>query len=278
MSDLLRLLLFDMDGTLLGPDLCVRDANRAVLARAMEHGVRVGFATGRPPRSVRRYVEELSPTGPLVCFNGGLVWDTERDAPIARRALDVERAAAALERAEALGVHANLYLDDDIYIARESETSRASAVKDGVQQVVVGPLATWLRARGQGPTKILFIAPPEELPPLAEGVRGDDADSVLVNSEPDYLEMLPPGTSKGAALVDIERALGVPASAVCAFGDNLNDLELVRACGLGVAMDNAHEALRAAADVVIGGHDTDAIARFLEDELDWVEGGLRRRG
>jgi Cof subfamily protein (haloacid dehalogenase superfamily) len=242
----------------------------------MERGVRVGFATGRPPRSVRPYVEELAPTGPLVCFNGGLVWDLATERALASRELDVNDAAAALGIARELGVHANLYIGDDIFIEEESETSRASAEKDGVVQQVVGELAPFLHGRGQGPTKILFIAPPARLAKLHFALRERDSTNVLVNSEPDYLEMLPPDTSKGAALDAIVTACGVQIEHMCAFGDNLNDLELVERVGLGVAMANAHPDLKDRADVVIDDNSGDAIARFLEEELAWVDDVLTR--
>jgi len=273
----IKLLLFDLDGTLLDPARRVHPRNAAVLARAREHGVRTGFATGRPPRSVRPYVEELAPTGPLICFNGGVAWDLAADRALFRRALELEDARRALDLARDLGLHANLYIDDDIYIEQQSETSRASALKDGVEQIVVGPLAPFLAERGQGPTKILFIADPSALEALHDAIRRDDAQNVLVFSEPTYLEMLPHGTNKGAALDAVVAACGITLANVCAFGDNLNDLELVERARIGVAMANAHERLRAIADVIIDDNAGDAIARFLEEEFLWEPGGLSPR-
>lgn len=279
----ITLLLFDLDGTLLDPRRRIHPRNAAVFERARAHGVRTGFATGRPPRSVRPYVEELAPTGPLICFNGGVVWDLTSERALLHRGLDVVDAKDALELARAAGVHANLYVGDDIYIEADSETARASALKDGVQQEVAGPLASFLHDSEHStptptpPTKILFIAEPGALRALHDAIRAADVRSVLVFSEPTYLEMLPPDTNKGAALDTVVAACGITLANVCAFGDNLNDLELIERAGVGVAMANAHERLRERADVIIGDNAGDAIARFLEDTFVWETDGLRRR-
>lgn len=260
-----RFLLFDLDGTLLDSQRRIRPRNLATLTALMADGVGVGFATGRPPRATRPYVERLRPTGPLVCFNGAVTWDVRSRAVLDAHRLRPEVALAALALARERGVHANLYLDDDIYIEAVTDVSLASAHKDGVEQVPVGPLDEWLAARADAPVKVLFIAEPAKLPPLAAAIRDRCGEEVvLVNSEPDYLELLPDGVNKGVGLDALCRHRGIAPADVIAFGDNLNDLEMIERAGVGVAMGNAHERLRAAADVVIGSNDSDAIAEYLE--------------
>jgi Cof subfamily protein (haloacid dehalogenase superfamily) len=260
-----RLVLFDLDGTLLDVDRSIRPRSAESIRRLSDAGVHVGFATGRPPRSVLPYADTLDLAGPVICFNGALVWHLGDERALHARHLDKDAARLALEIARERGVHANLYLGDRICVEASTETARTSETKDGVKQDVVGPLPAHLDSQGDAPVKILFIAPPAELPGLTEALRGRvQADFELVNSEPDYLEMLPPETSKGSATRALCEVLGISTSEVLAFGDNLNDLELVQVAGCGVAMGNAHEQLKEAADVVIGGNDSDAIAEYLE--------------
>ncbi|HCP47593.1 MAG TPA: hypothetical protein DIU15_16245 [Deltaproteobacteria bacterium] len=258
------LLLFDLDATLLGPDRTVSPANAEALSAAMVAGIGVGFATGRVRRSVEPWIEQLRPNAPLILLNGGMVWE-----PRAGRVLDEHRlppadARAALEVIGDLGVHANLYLGEQVAIAVSSATSRRSEVKDGVPHSEVGDLLGHLNERSDEPFKILCIDESGGIERLADRLRPVLKEgSVLVRSEPTYLEVLPPGVSKGAALPVVSRHLGVPPSDVVAFGDGLNDLELLQASGLGVAMGNAHPRVRDCADVVIGANDSDAIATFL---------------
>jgi Cof subfamily protein (haloacid dehalogenase superfamily) len=269
-----RFLLFDLDGTLLMPDRQVHAEVAQTLGALQAAGIGVGFATGRPPRSVQPYVDALSPTGPNICFNGALVWDLAEGRALFSRGLEREPAITALEVARRLDVHANLYVGDEIFIEAVSETSRASAVKDGVEQEPVGALAPWLRAREAAPTKILFIDEPDRLVALERELRAGDDTSVLVRSEPTYLEMLAAGVNKGAALDAVTAKTGVPLDEMIAFGDNLNDLELIERAGLGVAMSNAHEQLRWKADIVIGDNAHDTIARFLGESFWLDDGGL----
>jgi hypothetical protein len=259
-----RLLLFDLDGTLLAPDRTLRSDALAVLRTLMSRGVRVGVATGRSRTSARPFVEVLAPDGPLVHFNGALLWDPGAARVVFRHTLPRPDALCALQLAADLGLHANLYIDEAIHVAHRGAESRASELKDGVGHVETGPLATFLDGLAREAQKILLIGEPARLPVFEERLRAATATTcTIVNSEPTYLEILPPGVTKGAALGPIHDHFGIAPADVVAFGDGLNDLELVRDAGLGVAMGNAHPAVKAAARAVIGPHDEDAIARFL---------------
>ena len=271
-----ELLLFDLDGTLLGPDGAIRPATLQALQTVMAGGVQVGFATGRPPRGVRPFVEALAPNGPVILLNGGMLWDAAAALPIATVSMPRPDALAALEIAAELGIHANLYVGDDLFIAEPSPTSRESEEKDGVPHQAVGDLAAFLRSETRQPLKVLLI---HEEPEAFEGFERrfratTRAGCTLVRSERTYLEVLPPGVTKGAALADVEAAYGIAPSRVVAFGDSLNDLELLVAAGLGIAMANAHPLLRERADLVIGPHGSDAIADFLRQRTHIASGVL----
>ncbi len=273
-----ELVLFDLDGTLLDPAGRVRPASADVIGELVRAGVRVGVATGRMPRSVRPFVEALGLNGPLLLLNGGMVWDVARAAPVHEDRVPLADAVAVLEIAAALGIHVNLYVEDEILIAERTPTSEASARKDGVVQTVAGDLARWLGGRGALPYKLLLIEEQGAFDELERRAAAALASPcTIVHSEPTYLEILPPGVCKGAALDAIERSYGISPARVIAFGDSLNDVELVERAGLGIAMGNSHPALTAVADETIGPHDTDAIAELLRGGFTWGAGRLRRR-
>jgi hypothetical protein len=102
------------------------------------------------------------------------------------------------------------------------------------------------------------------LEPLVRDAVAAVGAATLVRSEPEYLEVLPPGCDKLEATRHAAAAVDLDIGAVLAFGDNLNDLALLEGCGLGVAMGNAHDTVRARVATHIGPHTTDAIARFLD--------------
>ena len=145
------------------------------------------------------------------------------------------------------GLHVNLYLDDVIYIERETGVSRESAEKDGVVQKPVGDLIAFLKAE---PTKLLIIGPGEKLMALWADFDKQPHESEVVRSEPTYLEILPAGVNKGAALKEVSKITGVPLSDIAAFGDSNNDIEMLKAAGLGVAVGNALDGVKAVAGYV----------------------------
>ena len=274
-----RLMLFDLDGTLLSSQRTIREDNVRALARAMAAGVHVAFCTGRPPRSAQRYVDIVEPNAPLIHFNGAVVRDARTGAVVHARALASDAVVASLLAADAHALHANVYVDDDIWIERRSPTSLVSEDKDGVPHTVVADL----RARVAKPnasasagavagavsvTKVMLITDRERIPALTDAVaRAVGAHASLVNSEPEYLEVLPPLTSKKTAAEALAAHLGLTLADVVAFGDNLNDLELLEAAGLGVAMANSHKDVLARVHTHIGDNDSDAIARFVDGLL-----------
>ncbi len=274
-----RLALFDLDGTLLTSKRTILEDNVRALRRLMDAGVLVAFCTGRPPGSAQRYVDVVRPNAPLIHFNGAVVRDAADGRVIFSRSVPADTALAALVAADGHARHANIYVGDAIWIERRSETSRVSEEKDGVAHTVVPDLRGRLSAGGGAltggarssagdvrPTKVMLIADAPRVPAMTAAVSASVGDgAALVNSEPEYLEVLPRGVSKKTAAEALCGHLGLTLNDVVAFGDNLNDLDLLVACGRGVAMSNSHPEVLARVSAHIGDNDSDAIARFLDE-------------
>jgi Cof subfamily protein (haloacid dehalogenase superfamily) len=260
-----RLILLDLDGTLLNARREIHAENLRALRALMKSGVHVGIATGRPPLSVRPYAELLSPNAPLVHFNGAMARDWSSGRVIFERALPFDAALAAIRVARSMRFHVNVYVGDEIWIDQKTPTSRESEEKDGVPHRVVGDVVARLREDTPAITKLMFIGPRENIGALTKAIVSVIHNgATLVNSEPEYLEMLPLGCNKLTAAEAVAKHLGIEMNQVIAFGDNKNDLELLLGAGLGVAMGNAHADVLSQVKVKIGHHNTDAIARFLD--------------
>jgi Cof subfamily protein (haloacid dehalogenase superfamily) len=261
-----RLLVADIDGTLVNAAREITPPVHAAVAEARARGVRVCLATGRIWPSARPFVEALGADPPAILYNGGLVYDFVRDevwlrAPLpTRHALDVLRILRGHRE-----VQPHLYVDDRVYIPTMTAATDIYQKKDSLRTEPVGDLADWLQADpGRVPMKILMIG---ERPALEAVVRDIDGLPYAVNhvfSETIYLEVLPPGVSKGTALAAMAARLGVPREAIVAVGDNLNDLAMIEYAGLGVAMGNAPEALRARADAVAPSNDAHGLQEVIE--------------
>ena len=260
----IRLCYFDVDATLVDPGRPIPEKLQEALSRCRERGSRLSRATGRTYDSARPYARAIEADAPLILYNGARIQQPDTGEILYDKKLDLEEALTGLELVKRYGLHVNLYLDDVIYIERESEVSRVSAQKNGVGQKPVGDLAGFLKAR---PTKLLIIGPGEKLEALWADFDRQPHGSEVVRSEPTYLEILPAGVNKGAALKEVSRITGVPLSAMAAFGDSNNDIEMLQAAGLGVAVGNALDNVKAVADYVAAADNGLGVAEGLLEKV-----------
>jgi Cof subfamily protein (haloacid dehalogenase superfamily) len=259
---MIRLLVVDLDGTArsrpLGVTPGVRDAIRAARAR----GVRVSVATGRMWRSAEPWIRALGADPPAILYNGGQVLDFASGRTLYERRLPGATARAALDLIRRdPDVQPHLYVDDRVLVERPHPLTDAYTADDGLTAEVVPSFAPYL---GADPHKILVIGSRERVEALQRAVRGAGLPVHAVQSEPVYLEILPPGVSKGEALRAMLGALGLTAAETIAVGDNWNDVEMIEAAGLGVAMGHAPEGVRAKADYVCGTAEEDGVRQVIE--------------
>lgn len=263
----IRLIVSDLDGTILRQDLTISARVRAAIAEARTRGTIVVLASGRMYRSVVPYAQELGLRAPVICYQGayvrelpgmgrpagGLLFHRPLRAAIAREAV-----RWTLERG--LDPHANV--DDRLIMAEGDENAADYERALGVEAELVPDLVASLR---RSPTKILAVGPaglPERLLPVARAAFAGRAEVTV--SHPEYLEFTAPGITKGRALRWLCRRLDVPPAATLAIGDQYNDLEMIVAAGIGVAMGQAPAAVRAAARAVTGTIDEDGAALAIE--------------
>ena len=273
---LFRMVVLDIDGTLLDPSDVVRPVVRAAIAECRQLDIPVALATGRRLCATRPVLAELGLPLPLVLVNGALVWDAEREEALAERPLARQALARALAEAEREGLGAlalrglasgeRLVLVTDPLPAlpeferellpRTGELDRlpAAAVVDLPDVLTIdlfGPERALRRATARlarAGLPVYHHGPFELIPALPRWVANVHA----------------PGVSKASGVEILARRFGLTLEDVLAVGDGENDLPLLRRAGLGVAMGNAPDYVRAQADAVVRGHDEDGVAEALE--------------
>jgi Cof subfamily protein (haloacid dehalogenase superfamily) len=252
----------DLDGTVRSRIHGITPGVRAAVAAAQARGVRVCVATGRMWRSAEPWVRALGATSPVILYNGGQVLDFESGRTLYERRLprDAARAALAVIR-RAHDVQPLVYVRDGVYAERRDRLLDAYAVDDGLTYDVVPTFETLLVDE---PHKLLAIGAAERIQALQHSVRAARLPVHDVQSEPVYLEILPSGISKGTAMEAMLAALGVTAEETIAIGDNWNDLEMIEAAGLGVAMGQAPDGVRARADHVCGTAEEEGVREVIE--------------
>ncbi|GIQ68443.1 HAD family phosphatase [Xylanibacillus composti] len=236
-----RLIALDMDGTLLNDNEEISEANKAAIRRATEAGIVVCLSTGRGMFSLRPYIEELELQAPLVTVNGGEIWRNP-DELYEQHVM----AAREIERLHQLAV------DHDVWFwgyAAEGVYNRSNWTAAVYEH-------TWL--------KFGYYTEDSELLAFlrAEAERGGDFE--ITNSHPSNLEINPAGVNKAAGLRSVCNMLGLQMEQVAAVGDSMNDWAMIREAGLGVAMGNAQQELKEAADWVTLSNEEDGVAHVLE--------------
>lgn len=247
-----RLLATDIDDTILAPDGSLPETNRRALEKLHSRGVPVVFSSGRATVAMRHLVKRILPLADdefIISYNGARVVQAESDQVLFERLIDQEsvREIAAYGREHNLLVHG--YEPVDFLVEVDDPRSVVYAEDTGMSYRKVESMADLLP---QGSPKLLVIGPHEELVKHREELhRRSRGRWSSTFSKPHYLEVMSPGVSKGEALKRLAEHLRIPIAETVAAGDSLNDSEMLQTAGLGVAVANAREQLKAVADVIL---------------------------
>ncbi|MEU4549279.1 Cof-type HAD-IIB family hydrolase [Nonomuraea dietziae] len=252
---MIRWIVTDLDGTLVGRDLAMVPASRQALRRFRSAGGEVVIATGRMERSARRYYDELGLDGATILYNGARTVNLATGEVLRARHLPVEAWKALLDLFGELpeGVHPVVFSGGEALALHDVPGLRDYARRDGIALRDPGG---WAALPPGEITKCMLIGDPFPAP--------DIPGTVTVRSEATYLEVLPEGASKGSALRELAAARGVPLEEIAAVGDNPNDIDMITTAGLGVAVGDGHPEVRKAADVVVGACSEGAVAEVVE--------------
>ncbi|CAM3849343.1 Cof-type HAD-IIB family hydrolase [Cohnella lubricantis] len=237
-----RLLALDLDGTTLNDRSEISAVNEEWIRRASEAGVAVCISTGRGFQSALPFAEQLKLDTPMITVNGGEIWSRPHELH--------QRTTLAREKIERLHQIAQRYPDVWFWAySTEGIYNKDRWVEDTYAQ-------EWLKFG-------YYTEDEEALGRILAEIREWEGLE-LSNSSPYNIEVNAQGVSKAAAIAEVCRLLGCSMTEAVAVGDSLNDLAAIKAVGLGVAMGNAQEEVKAAADVVTGGNLEDGVAQVIQ--------------
>jgi Cof subfamily protein (haloacid dehalogenase superfamily) len=276
-----RLIAIDIDGTLLDSSSHLRPSVRDALRAAVAKGLHVVLCTGRRYRTAQPIAEELGLALPLICHSGALVKDTASHRTLFANPMAADVLRLLLEALGEFGLTPMVYTDSfqthtDFYLQRGAPLTPYHAdylMKNNGWFRFVKSLDGCL----PGPAiQVCTFGELEELqrlrPMLREKLAGRTTCHLLSSAKylGNFLEFQNGSASKWAALSDILAANAIVPEEVVAIGDDENDVSMLRAAGLGVAMGNAAYPVKSAAHVVAPSNDEDGVARVVEKILDRV--------
>jgi Cof subfamily protein (haloacid dehalogenase superfamily) len=251
----IRLIVVDLDGTTVGESNEVSPAVKHAVQMAQAKGVKVAIATGRMYRSALRFHQELGSTLPLMCYQGAFIKDPATAKVHQNLTVSRDKAEQLLDYFEhpdlrhVISVH--FYIDDELYVREISEGTKDYIQRSIIQPIAVGDLRTTLATE---PTKVLALCnDPALIDRLLLGLqnRYSREEFYFTKSIATFLEATHPLVNKGAAVRYLaEDLLGLQPQQVMTLGDNFNDLEMLQYAGVGVAMGDAPDGVKAIANWV----------------------------
>lgn len=251
-----RLIACDIDGTILGSDGSLSDANRDALRQLHNRGIVVVLASGRATVSIRTVLERILPSfdhAYLISFNGARVVNTANGAVVFEQGVDRE----SLRRVVSFAREHELVLQgyaNDAFLSEPrgepaDEYSRVYAKETAMEWIKVPDLAAALPG---GSPKLLLIGDPDALSHHERAIESMGSGRIATTySKPHFLEILNDRVNKGAGLVHLAKHLGIPLEDTVAVGDAQNDIEMIQSAGLGIAVANAVGPLKEVADVIL---------------------------
>lgn len=259
-----KLAAADMDGTLLNEKKEITPAVEAAVKQMLAAGGHFCLASGRPFLAIERYAKQLGTTAPVITYNGARVVAPATGEVLFRRDMEPEDAEKVWKLGERLGAVMCLWANDRLFANVASERVNNYKRLSGLQPVIVaaGEIARLAR---EGVTKILWLDDPERAAQLRAAAERELGGGVTVTaSRPDLIEIFDSRVSKASALAFVAGRLGVRREETLAIGDGHNDLPMLEYAGLGVAMANAPDEVRAHCGWVTSSNEEDGVARALE--------------
>lgn len=265
-----KILFTDLDGTLLDSRKQISPYTREILEQWSRAGHKLALCSGRDVNSVKdvkRYLHLDLPNMYVIGYNGGQIYDCTEDKTIHRVALTLEQTAHILEEADKCGVHVHTYTETNIVSPKEDEelVYYRRVIKT---PVIINPNV--MDELTQGPCKCIGIelkdADKLENFRLSLLLWAKEEGVSMIYSNPYYLEFFPAASGKGAAVKTLCELLGINPYFSVAAGDAQNDLSMIEAAGMGIAMCNGSEDVRMAATTITAyDNDHDGLAHALVD-------------
>jgi Cof subfamily protein (haloacid dehalogenase superfamily) len=237
-----RVVVSDLDGTLLQPDHSLSPRTRDVLRTLHDRNVRIMLASGRAHPDVQGIRALLGMDIALITSNGAIVHD-ENNHPIYSATIPLDLVQMLLDMSLPKGVHRNLYQGNDWWV----EEANPALLKFHEASGFGYKVTDFADLDRRGIQKIFFIAGHDLLVPLEKEIRRQWGDRLSIAfSLPVCLEVMQFDVNKGNAIERVLHHAGGDIADVIAFGDGMNDYEMLKVVGQGVVMGNAHDMLKKA--------------------------------
>ena len=258
----IKLIASDMDDTLLNCEHKISERNAKAIQSAIDKGVIFMLATGRMYCSARPHALNLGLDVPLVTYNGALVKGSKSGEVFYEHKLNYDTALEVLAYCKEHKYYAQVYIGDDILVDKKGKWSDMYSFIIGVPITEIGEELYEIK---EAPYKILVMTETEDFQSAWNAFAEKFAGKLVVTSSRDnFLELMEPDVNKWEAVKSVAESYNIKPEEVMCIGDSNNDLAMIKNAGIGVAVGNAKDSVKAQAKIVTASNDDDGVALVVE--------------
>lgn len=259
-----KMLVLDLDDTLLRDDYSISNRNKKLLTLAQEQGVIVVLASGRPTPAMMRYAEELNLANYnsyLISFNGAVVTSMKNNEVLFETSLTRNEIHSLHDFSIENNVHIITYSHKGVISETNSEYIDVELKLTGIPHHKVPSFKSEITSSA---VKCILLEHPDYLKEVEKKLKAERTDLSVSRSKPFFLEVMPRGIDKAASIDLLVKKLDIKQSEVIAVGNAGNDLTMVQYAGLGIWVDNVSDDLRHHADYIVASNENDGVSEVIE--------------
>jgi len=256
-----KMLVLDMDDTLLNDDHTISNENKVMLAKAKELGVHIVLASGRPTPAMIAYAKELQlDNSYMISYNGAVITDLKEDKIIFEQTLTQEQIHELYDYSLKSKTHIITYVNGKIV----SETdSKYIEIEKNITGLTHNKVVSFKEEVQSSAVKCILLEEPSYLKEVEKDLKAAMPHLSVSMSKPFFLEVAQNGIDKGASIKFLAEKLDIHQSEIIAVGNAGNDLTMIEYAGLGVWVDNVDPELRDKGDFIVASNNNHGVAEVV---------------
>lgn len=257
-----KLIAIDMDGTFLNSNNQLTEENKDAVLKAMEKGVKVVISTGRSVKALVKYKDEIPKGIPYIVYNGCGIIEPNSTEYIKRYDLEFDNAKKIYDFSLENNLDLLVWADDELYASSESVSGEVYRKHTRIDYEVFNDFDIF---KDKGIQKLLFVYDEDVISNIYKHFTDlKFTDTNFTTSLPTIIEFFSKDGSKGNAVLEYGKSLGIRPEEIIAIGDGMNDLSMIEAVGLGIAMGNAYDEVKNKAGFVTKSNNENGVAYAIE--------------
>ena len=255
-----KLFAIDIDGTLITNNKKILAETKQDIIKAYKKGVIICICTGRAYPAAKRYIDELDLDIPLILYNGSRIIMNNGKEIVFNKTIDKEVSNGVFDIINMNDGTCCFWKDDTLYFNKNDEYTAYYEKLTGIKPAIIKDYDESLFTNIN---KFLWFDTPENLQFIKNNILNNVAGIDCFKSQNNILEIVPKGINKGEAIKFLANYYNIDISEVIAVGDDENDISMIMAAGLGVAMGNARSCVKEVADYITLSNEENGVGKVI---------------